>query len=268
MLPRSMLAAFLATSALGGFARADDKQACIEASEEGQKLRSEGKLSAARAKFLACAQASCPTVVRSDCATWLGEIDGALSSIVVVVRDEAGTDVAAATVSLDGGAAGAVDGKPIQVDPGKHVLTVHVGANTTKVDVVAVTGEKNRAIVVKVPRSAPIASTPEPPPPSPSVVPWVLGGVGLVALGAAGFVGYSALSDRNRLRDSCAPRCAQADIDGVERKRLVTDVLVGVSLVSLGVATFLFLRKDEGSKPAVGFMVGPTSAALDVRIAF
>src|SRR5215470_4150062 len=78
------------------------KKACIEASEQGQQLRDEGKLIKAREKFLTCVRDTCPGMIRKDCTEWLAGVDANLPSVVVSARDESGHDVTTVRVLLDG----------------------------------------------------------------------------------------------------------------------------------------------------------------------
>ena len=260
-------------------ASADEKDACIAASEEGQRLRADGKLGAARSKFLTCARSECPSLVQGDCSTWLAEIDAALPSIVVVARDASGNDLPAATLSIDAEPPTPIDGKPIHLDPGPHALEVEADGRTAKSDVLVATGEKNRVVVVTL--AAPVAP---PPPTTTSLAPapppnverhlgapfWITGAIGVAALGSATIFGLSALSSRNDLRDTCAPRCSDDDVDAVKRKRLITDVSIGVSIVSFGLAAFFFVRGGESDVegPPVVVSASAHGASIDWSMRF
>ena len=110
----------VATSA----ARADEKVACVTAAESAQQQRSEGKLRDARLSLHLCARDVCPALVRNDCTQWLTEIEASLPTIVLRATGARGQDITDIKVSLDGQAlVEKVDGLPIEVDPGPHVLT-------------------------------------------------------------------------------------------------------------------------------------------------
>jgi hypothetical protein len=86
-----------------------------------------------------------------------------------------------------------------------------------------------------------------------------LAGVGV--LGAAGFAyfGITAKSDLDNLRQTCAPNCAKSDLDAVKQKAAIADISLGVGVVALGAAAWVFFA-NGGTSPA------PTPAAvLDVR---
>lgn len=72
----------------------------------------------------------------------------------------------------------------------------------------------------------------------------VVGGVGVVAIGAGGYFFFDGKSDVSHLRDSCAPGCQESDVDRARTKIRVADVLLGTGIIALGVATFLAL--DSG----------------------
>src|SRR5207248_403412 len=66
---------FVALAGAASPARAESKnRQCIAASENGQRLRKEGKLRAAREQLLICGQRDCPTVIRQDCGNWMSEV--------------------------------------------------------------------------------------------------------------------------------------------------------------------------------------------------
>ena len=100
-------------------ARAADREACFSAAESAQKLRTQGRLRAAREKLLVCAQTGCPSAVQSDCSTWLSEVSGEVPSIVVEAHDTHGNDVADVRVLVDGTTvADRLDGRPIELESG------------------------------------------------------------------------------------------------------------------------------------------------------
>jgi hypothetical protein len=88
----------LVTTAAG----ADDKVACADAALKGQTLGRSHKLVAAREQLRVCAQSMCPTLVRTDCASWLADVEKALPTVVVTAKDEAGRDLYDVKVSANG----------------------------------------------------------------------------------------------------------------------------------------------------------------------
>ena len=103
-------------------ATADEKRVCIAAYEQVQTLRREGDVLAARAQVAACL-AQCPDSLASDCRNWQADIEAAIASIVVEGVDASGRRLRGVRVSLDGSALSVVTSKPIEVDPGKHMVS-------------------------------------------------------------------------------------------------------------------------------------------------
>jgi hypothetical protein len=74
------------------------------------------------------------------------------------------------------------------------------------------------------------------------VLPVILGGTGLLALGGSFYVRLNADSDADRLRNSCAPSCDQSSRDALSDKLVVANVALGVGIgaIALAAATWLF----------------------------
>lgn len=233
---------------------------CPSASEDGQRLRGQSHFRQAHEQFRACSQASCPAVVRKDCAKWLTELDDTMPSVVVGVVDELGHDMTEAEISVDGEMLAAqVDGKPLIVDPGPHELRATAsGRMPTTSSIVVRVGEKNRLVQMKFaakptqaaesdathearsPRLAPpraaVGHSYLPPP-----LTILLGAVGALGLGSFAALGITAKSDLAVLRDTCAPNCAQNELDGVQTRMLLADLSLGVGVVALGTGTVLWI---------------------------
>jgi hypothetical protein len=122
------------------------------------------------------------------------------------------------------------------------------------------------------PAIAAVAAPPPSPPPSPSsnaeptlsakpnpplaessppslahALPYGLAGVG--ALGVAGFVVLATLgaSQKGDLERSCSPFCQTGQVDSAKTKYILADTCLGVGLVSLGVATYLLVKRHGQS---------------------
>ena len=149
---RRLLSLGLAVAALAAplRARATDVQACLSASEKGQRARSAGKLREAREAFLACGADGCPALVRKDCITWQGEIVAALPTVVFGAKDRAGRDLFDVTVSVDGEVIlQKLDGKAVPVDPGPHTFKLETKGSAPVLERALVKeGERARAINV------------------------------------------------------------------------------------------------------------------------
>ncbi|MDB4937584.1 MAG: hypothetical protein JWP87_4556 [Labilithrix sp.] len=272
--------AWIAVAASPSHAADPTVQECLSSSDRATALRSEGRYRDARKSFLACVAESCPAIVRRDCVTSLTELDQLQPSFVFAVRDERGADMSEVRVLVDGELlVERLDGKPVNVDVGSHVFTFTAGPRyrEQRVSVLARTTEKNRVLPVTM---DPIgASTPAPPAsgaaapatqPSAAVpvLPIVLGAVGVVALGSFAYLGLSAKSDLRALEDDpCAIRrtCAQSDVDSVRTRFALADVALGVGVVSLAAATWLWLARDGAQSTA---RAGGRAVPLDLRVRF
>jgi len=235
------------------------KIACVQASDKAQTLKTDGKLIDAREQLLACARESCPAPVRKDCTRRLGELDDALPSIVIGAKDSGGKDVIDVKVTIDGVVVlEKLDGKAISVDPGAHTFEFQHGKlPLVKEQVLVQQGVKNRTLTITFPAPAAPPST-EAPKASIPLGTWILGGVGVVALGSFAVLGLGARSRANELRTTCAPACASEDVDGLKRRMLFADVSLGVGVLALGGATLVWALSTRGAEP--------TPAALQVSI--
>lgn len=138
--------------------------------------------------------------MQSDCAKLGDELGRTVPSVTFVARDAKGTDLPDTQVFVDGTLAQSRldEGKPYDLDPGKHAFRFsHAGKDVT-MNVVVSSGEKSRAIVATfadanggAPAPASLRTTPPPDAErgSRSAVPLVVAGVG----GAAMIVGGALL---------------------------------------------------------------------------
>ena len=117
------LGAALGTLAVA--AHAEDMAACQDSYVAGQRhYKLEHDFLGAREQLLLCAK-TCPDELRASCGQWLTEIGRELPSIVVKAKDGGGHDVLDAVIEVDGKAAsGALDGTPIDLNPGEHTIRV------------------------------------------------------------------------------------------------------------------------------------------------
>jgi hypothetical protein len=255
-LSLALLASFAARDALAQSTQSPSEARCLSAYEQGQRLRKKHALKDARAELLTCAREPCPQAFRPECTQWLEEVARLVPSIVL--RAQGDGDVTDVTVSIDGIVVTTrLDGTALELDPGEHTLRfVADGRAPVEQKVLVVEGEKTRIISVTLPpiatnevRPAARATVPGPAEPTRSVptASWILGGLGVVALGSFAYFGATALSQRGKL-EACDPNCRQEDIDDTRTRLLVADISLGVSIVSLGVATILWLATPKSTK--------------------
>lgn len=203
------LSVFLTCAASPLSAYATDVQACLAASEKGQRARSAGKLREARDHFLVCGGEGCPGMVRRDCAQWQSEVIGILPSVVFGAKDKQGRDMFDVSVSMDGEVlVKKLDGKSVAVDPGPHTFKFDTAGLGPLVERALVKeGEKSRVITVSFAEGGAgsgDASTPphdpdrKPPPDGVeqrhTVWPWVVVGIGAATI-VAGTVIVAAAPD-------------------------------------------------------------------------
>lgn len=221
------------------------KAECVAQLDRAQSLHTARKLREARASYLACSAAACPELLREDCSRSLVELDGTIPTVVFSARAD-GHDVTDARVLLDGEAvSAALDGHAVALDPGTHVVRFErAGGGVSEMRLVAREGEKNRGVSATFMTSAPatekaareraeLGRFP--------VLPVILAGTGLLALGGSFYVRLNADSDADRLRGSCAPSCDQSSRDALSDKLVVANVALGVGIgaIALAAATWL-----------------------------
>jgi hypothetical protein len=126
-----------------------DVQACLSASERGQRARATGQLREAREQLAMCAVTSCPALVRRDCARWIAEIQESVPSIVLGAKDRSGRDVPDVSVIIDDQfSSKRLDGKAVLVDPGKHTFRFEAAGLPPVTETVLVKeGERARPVI-------------------------------------------------------------------------------------------------------------------------
>ena len=287
--PSRRLGAFAAAAALsvvGSFEQTasatdrdhDDRQVCVAASEKGQQLRTAGKLVEAREQFALCGRTECPKLIQQDCTQWTGEVLGAIPSVVPAAKDRNGRDIVDARLTVDGNVVTeTLDGKPIVLDPGVHAFVFEAkgaagaAATTVKEQVVVKPGEKNRIVTVTFDTAEngggatdardthEAHDTTAPSKSSPPIAAYVLGGLGIAALGTAGVMGLLANGDAHDLRSSCAPNCKQTDVDAIQTRYTISGVTAGVGGALLITGVVLFFVHNGKSRPVSG---GSSSTVL------
>jgi hypothetical protein len=247
---------------------------CTKSYESAQEERMAGHLNAALVQLRKCVDPTCPKFIREDCARWLDETETALPSVVFAVRRD-GKDLTDVEVLCDSEPlARSLDGKAIPLDPGVHTFTFNVPSSASvELQVLIRSGERSRIIEVELdrPRSvAPIgtAGLSVDGAPTKSVtryVPYALTGVGIIGL--AGFTTFAVLgnSQKSDLERTCSPYCRASQVDSVKTKYLLADTFLGVGVVSLGVATYLFVRRhgdarSDGASHATSITFAPQTS--------
>ena len=184
---------------------------------------------------------------------------------VVITR---GAGAESATIELDGVEMGQAQiGKEVSVDPGPHRIVAKLrGGQEFEQTVEVAEGEtKNVELVApddlqKSPEVLPDEGGEVTPPPDevkfektgPGALPWIIGGVGIVGLGAAGYFAMKRSDTDEELKQFCNPQgvCPESKRslqDDGEQYALMTNIALGVGIVGIGVATVLFITGSGGS---------------------
>ncbi|MGK3983752.1 hypothetical protein WME99_11990 [Sorangium sp. So ce136] len=123
--------------------------------------------------------------------------------------------------------------------------------------------------------AAPPRAAPAAPPAGPAVPPlaWAAGGVGVAGLGVFAVVGALSLDAEAELRATCAPRCPRDDVRAIRVQHAVADVGLGVGVVALGAAAWLYLTRPAAAtspparasalRPALRPLVAGASAGVE-----
>ena len=124
------------------------KDECVDAHSRGQDAKEQGKLTLARKLFLSCAQSACPALVSNDCARFADDLGRQQPSVSLSARDGSGNDLPDTTVYIDDVliVTRLDDGRPHDVDPGKHVIRFSNGGHDESVTIVIGSGEQGRAV--------------------------------------------------------------------------------------------------------------------------
>jgi hypothetical protein len=169
------------------------------------------------------------------------------------------------------------------MDGGAHVVEASApGKVSRKVDV-TIAAEKDRKEITVAPlddvqAAAPEKKTQPAPEAAPehgrSIGPFVVGGVGIVALGVGGYFGLSAIAKRRDVKDACPGNvCTDPAMvdrnDEAKRAAVVSDVAIGIGAVALGTAiVWMVLDAPKKETPRVTAAVGPKSATFALEVAW
>ncbi len=212
-IQRVFVASVLGLGLTSSFALADEvsKDTCIDAHSRGQDAKDQGKLSLARKLFVTCAQTSCPALVQGDCARFADDLMRLQPSLSFAARDSSGADLPDTSVYVDDVlvVTRLDDGKPRDVDPGKHTIKFSHDGKDQIVTIVVGTGEKGRTVAAKFPSAQPLetlsanvtAMPPRGPVTTHPIGAKVLIGAGaVIALGGVGITVYG----RTQVPSNCS----------------------------------------------------------------
>ena len=279
-----------------------DPRTCITSHATGQREAKAGHLMLATQLFTKCGSDEyCPSQLRQECAELLESVKRTVPTVIFSVLDDKGHDISAAKVySTDELIADGLDGRAIEVDPGKHRLRFLLpGGEVLNSDVLIREGEKNRLIQVRLggddsanserpakettgaPRPQ-LVTAPQPTlaanPAAPAahtgypVCAFIAAGAAVVGLGVGTTFALLGKSKKSDI-DACAPNCgndARPSYDALKRDYLIADIGFAAGVVSAGVATWLFIKPRSASpgvttdsaRPAASLTMRPVAFAL------
>jgi hypothetical protein len=233
-----------------------DPKACIHAHATGQRESKAGHLKLASQLFTSCgSDETCPDQLRKECADFLAEVTRTIPTVVFSALDENGKDLVNVRVYAgDELLADGLDGRAVDIDPGRyHLRFVVQGGDTLTSDVVVREGEKQRLVQVRKERPAAVADRAAAPAgdahgdasasSGPGAAPWVVGGLTVAALGAGAALAVVGSGDKSTL-DQCKPNCSSGDrskYDSAKSMFLGADISFGAAVVGAVVTTYLFL---------------------------
>ena len=182
-----------------------------------------------------------------------------MPSVVVQAVGADGRDTLDVAVTCDGvRLAERLDGRAMPMDPGLHSCRFEMSAAVREEQIVLREGEQRKPWRISF--APPADAKPEAVPAAPAgpIPPaaWVLGGVGLAAIGVGTVFEIHGFSQKSDL-DRCRPACARSSVDATRASFIVGDVAIGVGLVSVAAGALLALSR----RPPVA---EPPRARLDV----
>jgi hypothetical protein len=272
MLARPLVLAAALTPGAGSLANAapapDERiDACLADHARAQLDREAGDLLGARTALQRCTDAACPELVRTDCSSWLEEIDVLVPTVAISVTLD-GTPMRPELLWIDDVA------QPLEVgdagwpvNPGPHRFRARAIVDGTPVELelerTITAGRVQQAVRLELRPAAPrVAAAPTVSPterPAPRrdrkqlrIAGYAMLGSG-IALGiAAAGVGASGLRDYNDAVDACAPFCSEARSRDIRARILAADIMVPIAaaLVVGSVVMLVVGRRDRASPRA------------------
>jgi hypothetical protein len=254
-------------------ARAQDIDACIEASTKARALRKAKKLVDARASLSTCSASACPDAVGSFCRQRLAEVAREIPSIVFVAKDRRGHDLSAVKLSIDGATfADHLDGSAIELDPGEHVFRFEYAGKEPVVErFVLREGEQDRreTIVIGSDPTAPTAEAAHPPAPAGTerAIALAVAGVGVAGLIAGGVFGALTISAHDAYEQDCGgnigappgqctPQGFRGEGDAANKGNLATGFFIAGGVATAAGVVWYFLAPSGKNGVRAGIEMG------------
>jgi hypothetical protein len=239
-----------------------DKKECAQAHGDAQKSMRDGLLRKAREELKTCARDECIPLVRKDCVAWLDEVNANLPSIVIEAKGPDGKETFDVRLTINNEpTASKLDVKAIDLDPGTWSMRFErEGSPPIDKEIVLRQAQKNKLVEVSFaappvatePRGVPTRGETAEAPRRRSLLPWVLGGLGVALAGGGVFFWASSESTRSDLQSSCAPRCDPKQADDIKTQRLVGDILAVTGVLAVGAAAVWLLTDRAAPKAPNG----------------
>jgi len=153
----------LASPAHAAPPRRSETPDCSTTFRTAREREQSGHLREAATLLADCARASCGSALRRECASDYTRLDAEdIPSIVPTFTDAAGAEREDVRLSMDGEVlATRLDGRPVPVDPGLHEFSFEAGGGVvTRLRLLIVEGQRNRAVVVTMPAEAQASPSP------------------------------------------------------------------------------------------------------------
>jgi hypothetical protein len=247
------------------------KDQCGVAFEAAQRLQTQGKLRESQAKLIECSQSTCPAFLVRECVAVYDRVTASIPTITLVARDEVGNPLTEVAVSVDGASlAGQIDGRAFSLDPGVHDFRFDYQGKVVNVRQLLSEGEKNKPVVaefvLQAPQPGPATQPDDGTKPAQSkgggvpTATYILGGVGIAALGGGIVMRLIAADNYNELVDTCSPNCSSGKVADVRTQYVISSVGFGVGAAAIVGAGLIwaFGSGGSGSEPdQAGLMLTP-----------
>ena len=248
---------------------------CSAAYERTQTEKLAGHYVAASAAALECSQIQCSSAIVQECVRFYSALETETPTLVFSARKAEGGELIDVRVEMDGKlAAERITGRPIRVDPGPHdFVFVHPQRGRVKLTETARVGDQARVLEVSFadPLAKPASDASRlPGPRGVPVMTYVLGGVGVVALGAFTYFRITGVNDYNSANDRCSPFCNPSEVDPIRRKFTLSYISLGVGIASVaGAAAIYFLVPGRnGTSTALGIAPRSDGALAGLKTTF
>jgi len=280
--------AALAFALFTGFAAKAQAQgsadACASSYESAQRERGRGALLEASQAARACSQPECPAFLAQECIKLYEQIQADLPTTVFSAKNGRGEELVDVTVQIDGKTVTQhLDGRPIELNPGLHTFhfesaglpayelkqTARIGDHNRLMEVMLGPIERPATPVQPVQSQLPPPSAPVEPVKHGSYIPaasFVLGGVGVIGLGAFAGLRLSASSDYNDLSRNCSPRCDPSKVDPIRTKYTLSYVALGVGAAAVAASVIVYVVANGHPSSETTVAVLPSADGLQARL--